>query len=891
MKLNSSLSTECYAARLLKVTADSLAPPDSLFGKLKAIRNLPRNSVEWKLMKDIQNGGKDIQTRDRKFIVSIKAVGSTGRYHGTVTSVRDEGIMSRRVDASAERKVYAREVRKQLGLEEQKINEPLDSNKRVNLESASLSERDLSGISLALCNLRNANLENSSLEGADLRYADLARARISGVSFRHADLSGAKLQEVDLRGALLEGATLTDSNLSGKDLSRCNLSYTNLQGKDLRGANLMNAYLHDANLSNADLNGVNLRDACLEGVKLAGVDLRNVDLSSSMRRVDTHLKHIDLCWLDVKMQHLHGINLRNTDLRSANLSGHDLSRCDMGGADLSNADLSDVSLKASNLKMAILSGTNLSGTDLSNARLKSAMLTDVNLGNANLGGADFNNASLNNVDLSGLNLSLVNLERASLRKVNLRESDLRETYLRGATLNGCDLTNAKLCLVPEGVQWDDEELDIQLNHHNNPGGSLLSTLSSIDDRFADIKITQARIIMDSLKSQDIQPTRLTSVALPLLEVLGRQPYSSDPALATWLADIAAARFDAHGSEGMTPEIAGFCLSIFENAPDKMLQQNADFHQLIHTALSGNPASISRAGDAYATYLTLPEIAPYTKFAFYDRTNSDNPDSPAQVSLQNTDEVNLVLWPATTGGPVMLLSRDTYQGMQWPDPLNPVWDHFFLMNTPEACVSTADVAPEALFRKDFPQFLEGFLSEQRKASFGKLLDTLNLGDYRKKFVNATEKHSAATKMVDPKAQTDLNALFSHTLQPGTDWSKLADAHVQEIVQAYGLGNVTKREQAQYFLCLSAMFARFSSSHFFGTENDSPVTLRVYAHALMLKSQELDDSVPGVQFTDWQNRFLKRAKAFDCTAVLSDSMTKYLKRTCPQVLAAIRPPAWA
>jgi hypothetical protein len=65
-------------------------------------------------------------------------------------------------------------------------------------------------------------------------------------------------------------------------------------------------------------------------------------------------------------------------------------------------------------------------------------------------------------------------------------------------------------------------------------------------------------------------------------------------------------------------------------------------------------------------------------------------------------------------------------------------------------------------------------------------------------------------------------------------------------------------------------------FFGSEQDSPLPLRWYAHALMIKSEGLAPGLFADVLMDWKNRQLSSAGAFSCAALLAQMMIEYLQQ---------------
>jgi uncharacterized protein YjbI with pentapeptide repeats len=151
----------------------------------------------------------------------------------------------------------------------------------ANLSGVDLRWANLSGADLGMADLREAKLAGANLSGADLKVADLRVAKLAWADLKMADLRVAKLAGADLRGASLRMTDLGWANLSGAnlmvaDLRRADLIKANLSGADLIKANLSGADLIGANLSRADLSGANLSRANLIRANLSGADLADI---------------------------------------------------------------------------------------------------------------------------------------------------------------------------------------------------------------------------------------------------------------------------------------------------------------------------------------------------------------------------------------------------------------------------------------------------------------------------------------------------------------------------------------------------------------------------------------------------------------------------------------
>ncbi|MBM0747580.1 hypothetical protein JJB79_09140 [Pantoea eucrina] len=504
------------------------------------------------------------------------------------------------------------------------------------------------------------------------------------------------------------------------------------------------------------------------------------------------------------------------------------------------------------------------------------------------------------INFRKLKLDNIYIPKDMFEKADFSYSSLGKRDITGHNLSWAIFKNSSMQLDFSRLSDEERDIDLFFNHHNNPEGTPLTALQSIDNRFADFKKQLAREIINELSRQDITLQQLISTAIPILEVFGKEPFCSDPSIRQWHDRLTEEWFYSNR------HISGSNLNLLSHATienflrlithDSSLlsQKNALFHQIIDLTVSENHENSSiaaRAQESYDRYLQSREVTPYTRFEHFSRTSALS--EPTQVNLQGSDAVNLVLMPANPGGPVLLMSLDTMRGMLRPDPLNPVWNHFYQMDTPQNCLKMVEMNPENLFRRNFPQFLTPFLAEQQKNTLSKLLDLLKLGKFRKAFDNATEAKSSTEKMIDKATEFKLEAHFRPMLYPDEYWSQLTQQHARAVTEAYGIADASPRNKAEYFLCISAVFTRLSSSFYFGTETESPLPLRAYAHALMLQAAKFDPTIfdsPSL-LIKWQNQFQGSNGLLECTAALSQGMFDYLNRVCPQTLAAVRPLAWS
>lgn len=707
-------------------------------------------------------------------------------------------------------------------------------------------------------------------------------------------MAGVDLRGVNLRGADLCGADLSGTNLSGVDLSKTNLVLVNLNG-----ANLNNANFHGADLNAAKLNGASLVEANLSWAELSWAELNG----AIMRRANlegTNLSSATLCVADLDNADLSKTRLYNADFSGANLLKVKFPKTISGDvifdkAMLCEVDLRNRKLENVNLAYANLKKTNLHGANLYEANLLGANLTGANLGNAFLEKTNFQHADLANADVSNASFSHTDLQSSNLSGTNLSNSILNGVKLNKANLGDNPQADSLLSL-PE---WNPDNLDRYLNHCNNQSGSLLTTIDSIDEKHADLKVEMARKLVSSLQGVDV-----SAVALALMDVLSKAPYNEDNTLVAWLDTVCEQFIVQYNDRVMEPvnkNTFNQAIGLFTRQPERMFSENGAFIQLMSLGIRSQDEDVN-AGmiRLYNTYLRHEKVNHYTVLDDFGSYGDYRPDW--------TDEgaANYILLSTRPDGLVMLLSQQSLQGMLIPDADKPVWNQFFLYNSVGESLQPGDHPPQKLFEQDFQLFLGPYNFASKRARFTKLIETLFHGDLQPVFISATNSTKSDKKLVSPADQAVLRQILNPKLTYSTatgDYS-LTGEHYEAIIKAYGLNAADDVVKAKVLLSLAALFAKYSSSAIFGTEENSPEMLRRYAYALMEKAYALDagifkgddgnDQDGNVKyvdhFVDWKNRLLGLNDAFSCTAVLTNIIVGHIRERFPDVLADIIPPAW-
>ena len=168
------------------------------------------------------------------------------------------------------------------------------SPQRMDIESKTNFELDLSGADIRLSDLRGASLSSAVLRQSRLSGSLLTDADLSGAHLQYADLNSpdlsrpsrvaksdigeglvpvkTRLDSVDLTGALALGAKMRGVILNDADLSGANLPFVKLAGSCLMNTNFSNTDLVDADLSDAELFGAKLVKAVLTDAIISGAD-------------------------------------------------------------------------------------------------------------------------------------------------------------------------------------------------------------------------------------------------------------------------------------------------------------------------------------------------------------------------------------------------------------------------------------------------------------------------------------------------------------------------------------------------------------------------------------------------------------------------------------------
>ncbi|WGL98747.1 pentapeptide repeat-containing protein [Arsenophonus sp. aPb] len=663
------------------------------------------------------------------------------------------------------------------------------------------------------------------------------------------NLSGEDFRYLNLTQVFGGYHNLAQANLQGTNLSRANLT-----GITMVEANLAKAIMNQTQLVNANLRAANLNEAQLTGANLAKADLCYTNL-------------VDSAMNDAILEDAY---LNNSNLTNSNLAGANLAKATISGADLTNTNLSMV-----NLSGATLAHTKLQGANFTNAKLTQAYLNDLTL----------HEAIFDQADLTGANLAKTDVSNADLSNTILKELSIMNTNFAGASLN-----DSFTLRLPD--EWDEDVLDVVLNHFNNRS-SLLTSLNSIDDRYQELKNKLALQLIHSLDQPNIN---LKHVTLPLLDFLAKPAFMSNKEISIFVNKLmdnllANSSTQLINTLKKRPANINIFLNYFNHQPNLMVSAkfNSSFIQTIlaaRTQTGIDSLTTTMANKLYEKYLQLPEIKQQLE---YEQIEGIFGDFAGKVDWSDSNAQNYLLLSPTKAGRTLVVAENNLTKMLDPD-LETKWNNIFVFQHGEN-LSSQQFTLDECFNQDFPLFSSHFTYSQHQATFNKLLETLNLDQQLNAlFVQAQKSYTLATKLIDETSQQTLKEIFAHVLDLEHGYS-LKNENYNQILKLYDLTASSERNKAEHLLSLSAVFTRYSSSAVFGTELDSPLMLRYYAYALMEKAHKLDPTlITENTFNDWKDRLLGCTNTFTCTALLYNQMIDYAAEHCHDVLKKIQPSAW-
>jgi uncharacterized protein YjbI with pentapeptide repeats len=142
------------------------------------------------------------------------------------------------------------------------------------LDSANLSETDLSLTDLRDSSLTGANLEKAALYRSSLAGSNAEKANFSRVEGYRADFGSVSASSASFVSAELQRANFSDARLDGADFQKAELGRANFAKATISNANFARANLSRVNLNQAKFDSpLDLTGAFLFLTRLEGLDL------------------------------------------------------------------------------------------------------------------------------------------------------------------------------------------------------------------------------------------------------------------------------------------------------------------------------------------------------------------------------------------------------------------------------------------------------------------------------------------------------------------------------------------------------------------------------------------------------------------------------------------
>jgi hypothetical protein len=325
--------------------------------------------------------------------------------------------------------------------------------------------------------------------------------------------------------------------------------------------------------------------------------------------------------------------------------------------------------------------------------------------------------------------------------------------------------------------------------------------------------------------------------------------------------------------------------------DKM---NQAFNLLMFYAVShkeDKPELYTKAMGLYKSYLQSEPIKLLLKNEDFAGLYGDLEGSP---DWQVADMHNYIF---IKNDMILLRTHNELQNaIDVPETVN--WEQALLFNKSGEGFALNQYSIQDLYTEKFPLFKDSYSSASLlSAELSKFIFDVIGGDYKTIFANAMKENSVKTKLVSAEDQEKLSIHFSKYINAETIEDVLSknieitSEHLEKIKEVFNLKSSSDTDVAWALLFLSFVFIKASSSAIFGTEDDSPIALRMYASSLMYTAYNLDKNCLAPHFKDWNQRLKGKNQAFSCTSVLSNIMSKYLNTADKEKISElIIPKAW-
>lgn len=601
----------------------------------------------------------------------------------------------------------------------------------------------------------------------------------------------------------------------------------------LKGLTIVDLALADSTLTSVGIVGTKFQNVTFSGINLEAASLVNVVMQNCI--------------------------FINVSMKSASFSGD----IDLQGIKFYRVEMVNVNALRVKVKMC---GSTIDNSDFSKIIWTNADFSNSRSENTNFKGADLEASILDNIIWTNVNLVGTRLDRVSLENATIR-----------------------LAFPKQITAYS---LDIWFNHLNQRDeGSILTAIESIQNKYAELKLELMHQVIGWFNEHNVD----ISTIIDSLEILyNNEIYVNDEILRNFMfKGMLPCKFVKSSSKALRLSyievnfIDEYITNLFEEDKSSFVVEHSSLiNQLIYYAQNdgGLKNFATKLKDIYLSSKPIQEI----------------------LQLEGAEnwfnlEQDFIFFERSEALIVSKYYIDKFLHYKKIDnSIDIEWTH--LTHIKDNQVQEIGSINLGNLFKTFTLFNAPYIFAQNKAKFCRFLELLDLGDYHDNFVKATEaKRYHEQKLINEEIQERLNKKFKKFFVQSKDEEKgdsdniasavrLTESHFNAIIAKLEINNKSDEEQAAYFLCLATVFARYSSSSFFGEGNNSPESLRYYGLALLNKALELYSGVAGNQSVSWQNKFLGRHGEHPCTALLADVVTQRCLNEFPETAAEIIPTPW-
>ncbi|VVE86852.1 pentapeptide repeat-containing protein [Pandoraea bronchicola] len=599
----------------------------------------------------------------------------------------------------------------------------------------------------------------------------------------------------------------------------------------------------------------------------------------------------------------------------------------------SMTDVSEFARLPPALQSNLLTFTDASVSDLCALRLSDIDLRHVDFRSGILSGTHWRDVDASDADFTGVNLTGASLHGISFVNTSLRDAQFENLRCLHVDFTGADLTHATVSLdtdwligTPETADEATARIDTLLREDN--GWEFLASIASIDNRHSDLKRALMCQLIESLETLSVSDATVWRFISSWVSALSDPVFWESPLITAFINAYLPVGVQATWNREPVPrelcvERLRFHIEYLLETSDHpqwpFLHQGA-VHQLVLRARATSQLD-ALADELFEHFLRHPSIA-----------------SAARI----LDD----MLPGTSRDTCIFLSDDTLSAVACtPDLLKAVidkeddipWHSFYVLRraTPEAhyAIELA-VSPESALRpipllharyqtasgietRRFARLLRAYWETGETSAGEPVDDTSRLADrecYRRLALDMPARISSnhpEHKLTTIDWQIRLQRLFALTIRmPESPLEQPADAHaamrlhpeVKAALWRACLSEMpdledTLRNQAAFELIEAIKQTQLASSLLFGTETESPVTLRYLACALLNEAfLDAPDMVAHATLTDWRARLVGDSKEMaTCTATLSDEMMAFVMTTpvhgrLREIYDAVLPHAW-